>query len=328
MSPIAISGDGAELPARLDRDRAFEPDRDRDPRRSKAAAGARALAQFCVDPLFRAVNVEFSEGPRARRRCDLRHHGGRRPREFASRDQRLELYSQPDRRLDRDRARLRAHRPGVRRVLRGERRRRPDGRLAPDDAAPHPRDPARRRSTITASTGGRRCSEAHIFVALADARMALNINSDRAETAKTRAPADQLYLYNSDRISQLMGCGLLTLSFRMNQLMELFDEDQEMVVRGHSRRDARRRVAVQTRRSPAPRDRRGGLAQVARASERAARRALYRGGRVPPPAFASLYLADDAMVTTPARSPRRSASCCRAARASAFEIGRDRALLP
>ena len=58
--------------------------------------------------------------------------------------------------------------------------------------------------------------------------MALNINSDRAETAKTRAPADQLYFYNSDRISQLMGCGLMTLSFRVNQLMELFDEDHEM----------------------------------------------------------------------------------------------------
>ena len=67
------------------------------------------------------------------------------------------------------------------------------------------------------------------FRALADARMALNINSDRAETAETRAPADQLYLYNSDRISQLMGCGSMTLSFRVNQLMELFDEDQEMV---------------------------------------------------------------------------------------------------
>jgi len=67
------------------------------------------------------------------------------------------------------------------------------------------------------------------FHALANARMALNINSDRAETAESRAPPDQLYLYNSDRISQLMGCGSLTLSFRVNQLMELFDEDHEMV---------------------------------------------------------------------------------------------------
>jgi hypothetical protein len=66
------------------------------------------------------------------------------------------------------------------------------------------------------------------FRRLADARMALNINSDRAETAGTRAPAEELYFYNSDRISQIMGCGLLTLSFRVNQLMELFEEDKEM----------------------------------------------------------------------------------------------------
>ena len=67
------------------------------------------------------------------------------------------------------------------------------------------------------------------FRRLADARMALNLNSDRAETAKTRAPAEELYLYNSDRIAQLMGCGLLTLSFRVNKLMELFEEEREMV---------------------------------------------------------------------------------------------------
>jgi spore maturation protein CgeB len=67
------------------------------------------------------------------------------------------------------------------------------------------------------------------FRALANSRMALNINSDRAETAKTRAPEDELYLYNSDRIAQLMGCGLLTLSYRVNKLMELFDENREMV---------------------------------------------------------------------------------------------------
>jgi hypothetical protein len=70
---------------------------------------------------------------------------------------------------------------------------------------------------------------AEYFHALTDARMALNINSDRGETAEIRAPADQLYLYNSDRIAHLMGSGLLTFSFRMNQLMELFDEGKEMI---------------------------------------------------------------------------------------------------
>jgi len=59
--------------------------------------------------------------------------------------------------------------------------------------------------------------------------MALNINSDRAEAASARAPAEELHLYNSDRVAQLMGCGLLTLSFRVNNLMELFEEEYEMV---------------------------------------------------------------------------------------------------
>jgi hypothetical protein len=94
------------------------------------------------------------------------------------------------------------------------------------------------------------------FRRLADARMALNINSDRAETAATRAPAEELYLYNSDRISQLMGCGLLTLSFRVNSLMELFDDNKEMVfvvspeemrdaVLKFKRDDARRRTIAE-----------------------------------------------------------------------------------
>ena len=48
------------------------------------------------------------------------------------------------------------------------------------------------------------------------------------------------------------------------------------------------------------------MAQVARAAERAPRRALYRGGRVPPPAFASLYMADGAMVDR-AEDRRRAA---------------------
>jgi hypothetical protein len=69
---------------------------------------------------------------------------------------------------------------------------------------------------------------AEYFCKLENSRMGLNINSDRAESAKIRAPADQLYLYNSDRISHLMGSGLLTLSFRVNQLMELFEQDKEM----------------------------------------------------------------------------------------------------
>jgi hypothetical protein len=70
---------------------------------------------------------------------------------------------------------------------------------------------------------------ADYFERLGQARMGLNLNSDRAETASQRAPEDELYLYSSDRVAQLVGCGLLTLSFRINRLMELFEDEREMV---------------------------------------------------------------------------------------------------
>ena len=93
------------------------------------------------------------------------------------------------------------------------------------------------------------------FDRLNDARMGLNLNSDRLGGESDRAPADQLDLYNSDRISQIMGCGLLAISMRVNGLSALFGEDEEMafadtpeevveVVRRYKRDDfARRRVA-------------------------------------------------------------------------------------
>jgi len=67
------------------------------------------------------------------------------------------------------------------------------------------------------------------FSALALARIGLNLNSDRAETATIQAPAEELYLYSSDRVSQLLGCGLAVLSFEVNRLMELFEPEREMV---------------------------------------------------------------------------------------------------
>ena len=85
--------------------------------------------------------------------------------------------------------------------------------------------------------------------------MGLNLNSDRLGGTSVAAPADQLDLYNSDRISQIMGCGLLAISMRVNGLGALFGEDEEMafadtpdevaeVVRRYKRDDAaRRRVA-------------------------------------------------------------------------------------
>lgn len=62
------------------------------------------------------------------------------------------------------------------------------------------------------------------FATLARASMGLNLSSDRAETALEQAPAEELYLYSSDRISQLLGCGLLTLSLTTNRLEELYGD--------------------------------------------------------------------------------------------------------
>jgi glycosyltransferase involved in cell wall biosynthesis len=69
---------------------------------------------------------------------------------------------------------------------------------------------------------------ADYFAALGRARMGLNLNSDRAESAAEQAPEAELYLYSSDRVSQLLGGGLLTLSFRVNRLFELFEDGVEM----------------------------------------------------------------------------------------------------
>lgn len=90
---------------------------------------------------------------------------------------------------------------------------------------------------------------------LNDARMGLNLNSDRLVGATEPAPARELYLYNSDRLAQVAGCGLLAISMRVNGLGALFGENEEMafadtpdevteVVRRYKRDDAaRRRVA-------------------------------------------------------------------------------------
>ena len=150
--------------------------------------------------------------------------------------------------------------------------------------------------------------------------MALNINSDRAETAKARAPAEQLYLYNSDRISHLMGSGLLTFSFRVNQLMELFEEEREMVFADEP--EEMREAAARFKRDDAapPPDRRGGLAEVARASQRAPGRALSSRRSRSAGRSRSLCLADGAMVmrAAPAAPAERSASSSRSARRSAL----------
>jgi hypothetical protein len=104
------------------------------------------------------------------------------------------------------------------------------------------------------------------FAALGQARMGLNLNSDRAEDASVRAPEDELYLYSSDRISQLLGCGLLTLSFRVNRLMDLFEDGVDMAFAANP--EAMRELALRFKRDEAARRR------IAEAGWRKAHRAF------------------------------------------------------
>ena len=190
------------------------------------APGAR-LAQFCVDPLFRAVNVDFlSDRARTVDATFVTTAGAALARFSTATNVSGYIPNPVDASIECGRAFERDDQAF-------------DVFFAANASGDRPDDPRRTTPRLIAATeasldcrgfDGRPPLFGHAyFRALADARMALNINSDRAETAQARAPAEQLYLYNSDRISQLMGCGLLTLSFRVNQLMELFDEDREMV---------------------------------------------------------------------------------------------------
>ena len=89
-----------------------------------------------------------------------------------------------------------------------------------------------------------------------DARMALNLNGDRQGDVKEPAPLALRYLYNSDRVAQVMGSGLLAISTRANHLYELFPEGKEMVfadtveemleiVRRYKRDDNARRIIAE-----------------------------------------------------------------------------------
>jgi hypothetical protein len=196
--------------------------------RAKATGSRPRLAQVCVDPLFRSVNVNFlrdrarvvdatfvtTAGPALARFSTANNVSSYIPNPIDSSIESGRGFERTDQAFD---------------VF-----------FAANASGDDPEDPRRSVPRLIAASPEIRMDHrgfdgrppafgAAYFHALDDARMALNINSDRAEDAAERAPADELYLYNSDRISQLMGCGLLTLSFRVNSLMELFDEDEEMV---------------------------------------------------------------------------------------------------
>ncbi|MFZ1965398.1 MAG: glycosyltransferase [Roseiarcus sp.] len=185
------------------------------------------LAQVCVDPMFRRVNVDFLKDRASVVDATFVTTAGEVLAQFSS-PTNVSSYipSAIDSSIERARAFERSDQAF-------------DMFFAANAAGDQPGDPRRTTPALIAKSGKASIDYhgfdgrppvfgAEYFRRLADARMALNINSDRAERASVRAPAEELYLYNSNRISQLMGCGLLTLSFRVNQLMELFEEDKEM----------------------------------------------------------------------------------------------------
>jgi hypothetical protein len=192
----------------------------------RLAPGPR-LAQVCVDPLFRVVNVDFLKDRARVVDATFVTSAGMALAQFASATNVSSYIPNP---ID-----------GSIETARGFERddQAFDAFFAANASGDRPDDWRRTTPRLISQSGmvsidyhgfdGRRpLFGSEYFSSLENSRMGLNINSDRAESAMTRAPADQLYLYNSDRISHLMGSGLLTLSFRVNQLMELFEEDREM----------------------------------------------------------------------------------------------------
>jgi hypothetical protein len=185
------------------------------------------MAQVCVDPLFRPINVSFLRDRASVVDATFVTTAGEILAQFAGPTNVSSYIPNPiDASIETARAFERSDQAF-------------DVFFAANAAGDRPGD-ARRTTPALIAKSGKASIDCHGFDGrppvfgveylrrLVDARMALNINSDRAERARARAPAEELYLYNSDRISQLMGCGLLTLSFRVNQLMELFEEDKEM----------------------------------------------------------------------------------------------------
>ncbi|MGO4872921.1 MAG: glycosyltransferase [Roseiarcus sp.] len=185
------------------------------------------MAQVCVDPLFRPSNVSFLKDRASVVDATFVTTAGEALARFSSPTNVSSYIPNPiDASIETTRGFERSDQTF-------------DVFFAANAAGDQPGDPRRTTSALIAKSGKASIDYRgfdgrppvfgiEYFRRLADARMALNINSDRAESASVRAPAEELYLYNSDRISQLMGCGLLTLSFRVNQLMELFEEDREM----------------------------------------------------------------------------------------------------
>ena len=194
---------------------------------AKATPGRPRLAQICVDPLFRKVNVDFLADRARVVDASFVTTAGPALKRFSTASNISAFIPNP---VD----------PSIEDKRNFER-----DDLAADvffaaNAGGDRRDDWRRATPrLLAATPELACDfhgfdgapgvyGAAYFERLAQARMGLNLNSDRAETARVQAPEGELYLYSSDRVSQLLGCGLTTLSFTTNKLMELFEPDREM----------------------------------------------------------------------------------------------------
>ena len=194
---------------------------------AKRTRGKPRVAQVCFDPLFRASNVRFLKERAEVVDATFVTTAGEALAQFAAASNVSAYVPNP---ID----------PSIETTRGFERSDQAfDAFFAANAAGDPPNDPRRTVPALIARSGrasidycgfdGRPPAlGGEYFRRLADARIGLNINSDRAETAKTRAPAEELHLYNSDRIAQIMGCGLMALSFRVNRLYELFEEGREM----------------------------------------------------------------------------------------------------
>jgi hypothetical protein len=187
--------------------------------------GAR-LAQVCVDPLFREVNVGFLRDRARVTHATFVTTGGAALRRFSLGENVSAFIPNP---VD----------PSIEDLRNFEREDLVDDVFFAANAGGDREDDVRRATPRLMKAAGLACSfhgfdgnagvyGAAYFERLGQARMGLNLNSDRAETATQPAPAEELHLYSSDRVSQLLGCGLATLSFRVNGLMELFEDGREM----------------------------------------------------------------------------------------------------
>jgi len=195
---------------------------------AKRASSRPRVAQVCVDPLFRKINVEFLSDRARVVDASFITTAGHALKRFSTENNVSAFIPNP---VDPSIEDLRNHQCSDLDV---------DVFFAANAGGDRQDDARRATPRLFAATPGLVCAfhgfdgasgvyGAAYFHRLARARMGLNINSDRSETALAPAPAEELYLYSSDRIGQLVGCGLLTLSYRVNKLMELFDEYKEMI---------------------------------------------------------------------------------------------------